>query len=84
MEIARRGATKTQIVYRANLNFKLASELFVGALKAEYVTLERPARGRPLFKTTTRGLSFLQEILRIDGAVSTHLRTEPTSSDVII
>ncbi len=70
LDIARKGATKTQIVYRANLNFKLANDLLARLLRAGYVTLERPLKGRPRFKTTLKGSSFQEEIERILGVAS--------------
>ena len=39
--ICQRGASKTQIVYRANLNFRLAHDLLARLLRAGYVIPER-------------------------------------------
>ncbi len=72
----RAGATKTQIVYHANLNFKIANESLLRLLKAGYMTLDRPLRGRSRFTTTSKGLSLVEEIQRIES-VESDLYTGP-------
>jgi predicted transcriptional regulator len=70
LDIARKGATKTQIVYRANLNFRMADELLARLLRAGYVNLERSTKRRPRFLTTERGMAFLQEVERFHGLLT--------------
>ncbi len=62
------GATKTEIVYRSNLNFKLADECLAHLLKTGYVS-PRSVRGRHQFITTIKGADFLSEIRRLDGTM---------------
>ncbi len=70
LDIASMGATKTQIVYRANLNFRMADELLARLLRAGYVNLERSAKRRPRFVTTQRGMAFLQEVEKVEGVMT--------------
>ncbi len=70
LDIASRGATKTQIVYRANLNFRMADELLARLLRAGYVNLERSTKGRQRFVTTERGMAFLQEVEKVEGVMT--------------
>jgi predicted transcriptional regulator len=69
LEIARRGATKTQIVYKSNLNFRLADECLARLLKAGYITVREGNDGRARFSTTEKGMSFLIELTRLARAV---------------
>ena len=69
LETARRGATKTQIVYKSNLNFKLAAECLARLLKGGYMTVEEGDDGRAQFSTTDKGLSFLVELTRLNRAI---------------
>ncbi len=70
LDIASMGATKTQIVYLANLNFRMADELLARLLRAGYVNLERSAKRRPRFVTTQRGMAFLQEVEKVEGVMT--------------
>ncbi|RJS89991.1 transcriptional regulator [Candidatus Bathyarchaeota archaeon] len=56
LEIARLGAKKTWIVYKANLNFKIVKEYLSELM--EKGLLERDGS---LYYTTDRGLEFLEE-----------------------
>jgi predicted transcriptional regulator len=69
LETARRGATKTQIVYKSNLNFRLADECIARLLKAGYITVQEGIDGRARFSTTEKGMSFLIELTRLARAV---------------
>lgn len=69
LEIARRGATKTQIVYKSNLNFRLADECLARLLKAGYITVHEGNDGRARFSTTEKGMSFLIELTRLARVV---------------
>lgn len=55
-----RGATKTQIVYKANLNFKLATNYINYLLKKGYL-VEVIENNRKVYRTTKRGVAFLRE-----------------------
>ncbi len=78
------GASKTQIVYRSNLNFKLANDLLTRLLKAGYLELERPVKGRPQFRTTTKGFAFLHEIKSVHEEASPLLATTRADTKAII
>ena len=58
LRVARGGAKKTWIVYRANLNFKIVKE-YLSELK-EHGLLEE-VTGSTLFRTTEKGLEFLDQ-----------------------
>lgn len=78
--ICQRGASKTQIVYRANLNFRLAHDLLARLLRAGYVSPEK-VLNKPRFVTTTKGISFLWEMEKLDGVLSElHMMEEPVAS----
>jgi predicted transcriptional regulator len=69
LDIARRGVTKTQIVYKSNLNFRLADECLARLLKAGYITVHEGDDGRARFSTTEKGMSFLIELTRLARVV---------------
>lgn len=80
LRVCQKGTTKTQIVYRVNLNFKLADELLAKLLKAGYIALEK-VLNRSRFVTTPKGVSFLWEMERLDGVLSElHIMEEPVLS----
>ena len=56
LEIARLGAKKTWIVYKANLNFKIVKDYLAELM--EKGLLEHDGR---IYSTTDRGLEFLEE-----------------------
>ncbi|ASJ15264.1 winged helix-turn-helix domain-containing protein [Thermococcus radiotolerans] len=58
------GATKTQIVYRANLNFKLATGYIRYLLKKGYL-VEVVENNRRVYKATDKGQAFLREFFTI-------------------
>ncbi len=70
LEVARRGATKTEIVYRSNLNFKIVDQCLSGLLKAGYVVVEAGHDGKAEFHTTEKGFSFLLELTRLGKAIA--------------
>ncbi len=76
LETARRGATKTQIVYKSNLNFRLADECLARLLKAGYITVREGNDGRAQFSTTEKGMSFLIELTRLAKAVDEIMNLE--------
>ena len=58
------GATKTQIVYRANLNFKLASGYIKYLLRKGYL-VEIVENNRKIYRATDKGQAFLREFFTI-------------------
>lgn len=66
------GATKTQIVYRANLNFKLASRYLQHLLEKGYIE-EAERNGKKVYLATQKGQAFLRKLFEIardlDGLV---------------
>jgi len=82
LETARRGATKTRIVYKSNLNFKLADECLARLLKAGYITVHQGNDGRAQFSTTEKGMSFLIELTRLAKAVDEIMNLEEENKPV--
>ncbi len=58
------GATKTQIVYKANLNFKLATKYLEYLMEKGYVR-EAEREGRKVFVSTEKGQAFLRKFFEI-------------------
>jgi predicted transcriptional regulator len=82
LETARRGATKTQIVYKSNLNFRLADECLARLLKAGYITVHEGGDGRAQFSTTEKGTSFLIELTRLAKAMDEIMNLEADGKPV--
>lgn len=59
LEVARAGAGKTRIMYRANLSFKLLKHYLTVLVKSGLIRVEE--RERKLYLTTEKGLRFLRE-----------------------
>ncbi|MHA1675838.1 MAG: winged helix-turn-helix domain-containing protein [Candidatus Njordarchaeales archaeon] len=59
LRIARRGARKTQIVYGANLNFKMLKEYLRKLEEAGLITISE--EDAEIIRTTSKGFSFLQQ-----------------------
>jgi len=59
LRIARRGARKTQIVYGANLNFKMLKEYLRKLEEAGLITVSK--EGVKIIRTTSKGSEFLQQ-----------------------
>lgn len=53
------GAKKTEIVYKANLNFKQAQKYLDFLLRKGLITVEVSSGERKIYRTTERGRSFL-------------------------
>lgn len=58
LRVARAGAKKTWIVYRANLNFKIVKE-YLSELMGKGLLAAHDGSG--LYRTTERGLDFLRQ-----------------------
>lgn len=66
------GATKTQIVYRANLNFKLASRYLEYLIENGYI--QEIERGRKkVFISTEKGQAFLRKFFEITRDIRSFL-----------
>jgi len=59
LEIAREGAKKSHIVYKANLNFKVVNTYLDHLQKSGLITY--PSDNHTLFKTTVKGLEYLHQ-----------------------
>jgi len=74
LEIAKDGAFKTQILYKANLSLVQLNEYL--SLLLEINLLEAIARdGRKVYKITTKGLQYLQSYEEITGLLKGELGT---------
>lgn len=58
LDVAKRGAKKTQIMYQANLSYKLLTIYLAEIIEASLVRFERKKR---CYALTTKGLKFLQK-----------------------
>ena len=58
LRVARNGAKKSHIVYKANLNFKLIKKYLNRLEKAGLIIMGSKGEGR-VFKTTERGAEYL-------------------------
>ncbi|OLB44847.1 hypothetical protein AUH73_07380 [archaeon 13_1_40CM_4_53_4] len=66
--LAERGASKTQIVYRGNLNFRFAGPYIDFLLERDLVRLESKAAGRvPSYHLTERGVRFLRLLSQVEA-----------------
>lgn len=64
LDVARRGAIKTRIMYRASLSFSQLCDYLSFLLDANLLkTVENP--NRTLYKTTNKGLQYLQSYMEI-------------------
>ncbi len=59
LSIARMGALKTQIMYRANLSFEQLSE-YLGLLTRKNLLEKTERDGKELYKATEKGLTFTE------------------------
>lgn len=62
------GATKTQIVYRSNLNFKLAQRYLEHLVEGGYLRAERRGRHTVYF-ATEKGEAFLRRMAEIEREI---------------
>jgi predicted transcriptional regulator len=65
--VAKKGAKKTQIVYKANLNFKIVKKYLKRLL--ENGLLDSSERGK-LFHTTDKGDTFLEQYREFVGPIN--------------
>jgi predicted transcriptional regulator len=67
LRVARKGAKKTQIVYQANLNFKIVKKYLM--MLQENGLLNSSERGK-LFHTTDKGANFLEQYSELVGLIN--------------
>ena len=67
LRVAKKGAKKTQIVYKANLNFKIVKKYLKRLL--ENGLLDSSERGK-LFHTTDKGANFLEQHSELVGPIN--------------
>ena len=63
LRIAKGGANKTRIVYRANLNFKLLNDYIKELERARLVEVDHSKRGE--IRTTEKGAEFLNNFTNL-------------------
>lgn len=67
LKVAQTGAKKTQIVYQANLNFKIVKKYLSRRIEKGFLD---PANDRRYYTTTSRGVDFIDRY----GALVTPLK----------
>ncbi len=65
LKVAKEGTKKSHIVYWANLNFKIVEEYLTHLQKSGLISY--PTNKEPFFRTTARGLKYLDEYARLTG-----------------
>ncbi|MGB9960414.1 MAG: winged helix-turn-helix domain-containing protein [Candidatus Bathyarchaeales archaeon] len=81
LELAREGALKTQIMYKANLSFTQLNEYLKFMLKINL--LERfVENGKDFYKATEKGLEFLQRYQEITDLLKTENGNERSNIKV--
>ncbi|MDQ1280157.1 MAG: hypothetical protein QG670_1420 [Thermoproteota archaeon] len=68
LRIAKYGAKKSHIVYKANLNFKLVNE-YLTFLKEEDL-ISFPSENDSLFKTTPKGEEYLNQYSKLTNILT--------------
>lgn len=63
LRIAKEGAKKSHIVYRANLNFKVVKTYLTRLHETGLITF--PSDGDHLFKTTSKGVEYLNQYTKL-------------------
>jgi predicted transcriptional regulator len=65
LKISVDGVTITKIVYRANLNFKIAREYLTYLIKLDMIYAEN-INGKTVYKTTDKGKDFLKKFSELE------------------
>jgi predicted transcriptional regulator len=60
LRVASNGVNKTQIVYKADLNFKQARKYLDFLIKKELIAVSHDSNGKEGYKTTDRGRNFVR------------------------
>jgi len=66
LKISVDGVTITKIVYRANLNFKIAREYLAYLIELDMICVENK-NGKTIYKTTDKGKDFLKKFSELEG-----------------
>ncbi|MDQ1281011.1 MAG: hypothetical protein QG670_2275 [Thermoproteota archaeon] len=69
LRISKEGAKKSHIVYKANLNFKIVNEYLTHLQETGLITF--PSNNEPLFKTTPKGLEYIDQYTRLTRTFNT-------------
>lgn len=67
--IAKDGSLKTQIMYRANLSFAQLNEYLSFLLRIKLIKVVKH-NGKTAYKTTTKGIKYLENYEKISGLLS--------------
>jgi predicted transcriptional regulator len=77
LEIAKDGALKTQIMYRANLSFTQLNE-YVGFMLKNELLMRVISNDKAVYKATVKGLDFLQRY----GEIMELVRAEQNNAEL--
>ena len=69
LTISKEGAKKSHIVYKANLNFKIVNEYLTHLQETGLISF--PSNNEPFFKTTTKGLEYIDQYTRLTRTFNT-------------
>jgi predicted transcriptional regulator len=84
LDVAKKGAPKTRIMYKVNLNFKGVGEYLSFMLKTRLLA-KTSENDRTIYKTTEKGLAFLGsysqliQLIYEDGDVISNINMVPAS-----
>jgi len=65
-----KGASMTQIIYKVNLNFRLANKHVKFLIEMGWLRVEPTAKGKPRFFTTLSGKTAVQRLSSIEKDLS--------------
>ena len=66
LEVAIGGANVTKIVYRANINFKMARSYLTYLVKYGFIEI-LAENGKNVYKTTDKGRTFIKKYKELEG-----------------
>lgn len=66
LEVAVNGANVTKIVYRANINFKMAQDYLSYLIKYGFIEILAKKNGKKVYKTTDRGKTFIKKYKELE------------------
>ncbi len=76
LDIAREGTLKTQIMYRANLSFAQLNE-YLDLLKEVNLLLVNSEEGRVMYKTSSKGMTYLKNFSTIKELLQQNQKNNP-------
>ncbi|MGQ9460649.1 MAG: winged helix-turn-helix domain-containing protein [Candidatus Bathyarchaeaceae archaeon] len=83
LTIAKDGSLKTQIMYRANLSFAQLNEYLSFLLKIKLLKIITENE-RTIYKTTTRGIKYLENYDKITGLLSEEEDSGSRNSPILL